>query len=63
VPPRSEIVVGIVDWVIAIVVLAVGAYMGWLGPTGFAGRTRAEKEKDRQQDVAAKWLEKDGEPR
>jgi hypothetical protein len=49
------------DWVITIVVLAVGACMGWLGPTGFAGRTRAGKEKDRQRDVAAKWLKKDGE--
>jgi hypothetical protein len=35
--------------------------MGWLGRTGLAGRTRVEQEKDRQQDVAAKWLKKDDE--
>jgi hypothetical protein len=57
----SEIVVSIVGWVVTIVVLAVAGYMGWLRPTGLAGRTRAEKEKDRQRDVAAKWLKKDGE--
>ena len=57
----SEIIVGIMDWVITIVVLAVGGYMGWLRPTGLAGRTRVEQEKDRQQDVASKWLRKDDE--
>jgi hypothetical protein len=45
-------------WGITIVVLVVGWYMGWLRPTGLAGRSREEKEKDRQQDVAAKWLKK-----
>ena len=52
---------GIMEWVVAVVVLAVAGYMGWLRPTGLLGRTRAEKEKDIQQDIAAKWLEKDGE--
>ena len=49
------------DWVITFVVLAVAGYVGWLGPTGLLGRTRAEKDKDLQQDAAAKWLKKDGE--
>ncbi len=52
---------GIMDWVITIVVLAVGGYVGWLGPTGLAGRTRAEQGKERQQDAVAKWLKKDDE--
>jgi hypothetical protein len=56
-----ENAVGIIDWGIAIVVLVVGWYMGWVGPTGFAARSPAEKERDRQQDIAAKWLKKDGE--
>jgi hypothetical protein len=48
-------------WIIIIVVLVVFGYMGWLRPTGLARRTSAENEEDRQQDVAAKWLKKDGE--
>jgi hypothetical protein len=48
-------------WIIAIVVLVACGYMGWLRPTGLAARTGAEKDEDRQQDVAAKWLKKDGE--
>jgi hypothetical protein len=53
--------VGIMGWIIIVVVLVVCGYMGWLRPTGLAARTGAEKEEDRQQDVAAKWLKKDGE--
>jgi hypothetical protein len=48
-------------WLITIVVLVVGGYMGWLRPTGLAGRTPAEKAEERQQDAAAEWLKKDGE--
>jgi hypothetical protein len=48
---------------VTIVVLAVCAYFGFLRPTGLAGRTRAEDEKGRRRDLAAKWLNKDDEPR
>jgi hypothetical protein len=51
---------GITNLVIAIVVLAVFAYMGWLRPTGLASRTRAQREEESRQDIAAKWLNKDG---
>jgi hypothetical protein len=51
----------ITSLVIAIVVLAVFAYMGWLRPTGLASRTGAQREEDSRQDIAAKWLKKDGE--
>ncbi len=52
---------GITGWLITIIVLALCGYMGWLRPTGLAGRTRAEEQKERQQDAAAEWLKKDGE--
>jgi hypothetical protein len=47
-------------WLVIIVVLVALWYAGLLRPTGLAGRTRAEEEKERQQDVVAKWLKKDG---
>jgi hypothetical protein len=52
--------VGILYWLVIIGVLVVLWYAGLLRPTGLAGRTRAEEEKDRQQDAVAKWLKKDG---
>jgi hypothetical protein len=52
--------VGILYWLVIIVVLVALWYAGILRPTGLAGRTRAEEEKERQQDAVAKWLEKDG---
>ena len=54
---------GILYWLVIIVVLVALWYAGMLRPTGLAGRTRAEEEKGRQQDAAAKWLEKDGDDR
>ena len=51
---------GILYWLVIIVVLVALWYGGILRPTGLAGRTRAEEEKQRQQDAVAKWLEKDG---
>ena len=59
-PSISEIVVGILYCLVIIVVLVALWYAGLLRPTGLAGRTRAEEEKERQQDVVAKWLKKDG---
>jgi hypothetical protein len=56
-----EIVVSLTSVVITVAVLAVFGYMGWLRPTGLAGRTSAEREEENRQDVAAKWLKKDGE--
>jgi hypothetical protein len=52
--------VGILYWLVMIVVLVALWYAGILRPTGLAGRTRAEEEKERQQDAVAKWLKKDG---
>ena len=51
----------IVYWIVTGVVVSVLWYNGMLRPTGLAGRTREEREKERQQDVAANWLKKDGE--
>ncbi len=56
-----EIVVDLIYWVVILAVLAAFWYAGLLRPTGLAGRTRAQEEEDRQQDLAAKWLRKDGE--
>ena len=53
---------GILYWLVIIVVL-VALCAGMLRPTGLAGRTRAEEEKERQQDAVAKWLKKDGDDR
>jgi hypothetical protein len=53
--------VGIREIVITVVVLAICWYMGWLRPTGLAGRTSAQREEDGREDTAAKWLKKDGE--
>ena len=52
---------GIINWLILIVGMVALWYMGLLRPTGLASRTRAEEETERRQDVAAKWLKKDGE--
>ena len=52
---------GVIGWLVAAVVLVALWYLGLLRPTGLAGRTRAEEEKERQQDIVAKWLKKDGE--
>jgi hypothetical protein len=56
----SEAIVSITGLIIAIVVLGICWYMGWLRPTGLAGRNRAQREEDNRQDVATKWLDKDG---
>jgi hypothetical protein len=48
-------------WLIVIAVVAALWYAGLLRPTGLTGRTRAEQEDERRQDVAAKWLKRDGE--
>jgi hypothetical protein len=53
--------VSITSLVVSIVVLAVFGYMGWLRPTGFASRTSKQREEDNKQDIATKWLKKDGE--
>ena len=50
-------------WLVIIVVLVALWYAGVLRPTGLAGRTRAEEERERQQDAVSKWLKKDGEDR
>jgi hypothetical protein len=44
--------------IVAILVLAVLAYLGVLRPTGLAGRTGAQREDDRNRSVVAKWLRK-----
>ena len=54
---------GILYWLVIIVVLVALWHAGVLRPTGLAGRTRAEEERERQQDAVAKWLKKDGEDR
>ena len=54
---------GILYWLVIIVMLVALWYAGVLRPTGLAGRTRAEEERERQQDAVAKWLKKDGEDR
>ena len=54
---------GILYWLVIIVVLVALWYAGVLRPTGLAGRTRAEEERERQRDAVAKWLKKDGEDR
>ena len=55
---------GILYWLVIIIVVLVALwYAGVLRPTGLAGRTRAEEERERQQDAVAKWLKKDGEDR
>jgi flagellar basal body-associated protein FliL len=54
-----EIVVGMLYWLVIIVVLVALWYAGMLRPTGLVGRTRAEEERERQQDAVAKWLKKD----
>jgi hypothetical protein len=43
----------------SVIVLGVCAYFGVLRPTGFASRTRAQREEDRGRDLASKWLNKD----
>lgn len=48
---------------VTIVMLAVGAYFGFLRPTGLAGRTRTQDEEERRRDLAAKWLNKTDERR
>ena len=51
-------------WLVIIIVVLVALwYAGVLRPTGLAGRTRAEEERERQHDAVAKWLKKDGEDR
>jgi hypothetical protein len=55
-----EIAMDLIYWLIVIAVLAALWYAGLLRPTGLAGRTRAEDEEERRQDVAAKWLKRDG---
>ena len=44
---------------LTIIVLGLAAYFGLLRPTGLIGRKRSEDEETRQQDLAAKWLNKD----
>jgi hypothetical protein len=51
----------IVYWLVAVVVVVGLVYTGALRPTGLIGRTRADKEKERQQDSVANWLKRDGE--
>ena len=46
-------------WLVIIIVLVALWYAGMLRPTGLVGRTRAEEERERQQDAVAKWLKKD----
>jgi hypothetical protein len=48
-------------WLMTIGVLAALWYAGWLRPTGLWSRSRAEDEKERQQDMASNWLKKDAE--
>jgi hypothetical protein len=55
-----EVAVGILYWLVMIAVLVGLWYAGLLRPTGLAGRTRAEEEKERQQDAVARWLKKGG---
>jgi hypothetical protein len=57
----SEDVVSFISWLLTAAVLIALIYMGILRPTGLAGRAPAEREKERQRDVAAKWLDKNGE--
>jgi hypothetical protein len=57
----SVVVVDFVYWLVIIVVVAALWFMGAIRPTGLLGRTRAEHEKKRQQDAAARFLKKDSE--
>jgi hypothetical protein len=50
---------GLWSLVFTIAVLAAAYFMGVLRPTGLWSRTRAQEEKDRQNEAAQKWLEKD----
>jgi hypothetical protein len=47
------------SWVLTIGILAVAYFMGVLRPTGLWSRSRAQEERDRQNETAQKWLEKD----
>jgi hypothetical protein len=49
-----------VYWLILIVVLVVGWRLGWIRPTGLAGRNRDEKEADHGRDAAQRWIKKHG---
>jgi hypothetical protein len=51
--------VSILYWPVIIIVLFALWYAGMLRPTGLAGRTHADEDKERQQDAVAKWLKKD----
>jgi hypothetical protein len=53
--------VDVVYWLICSVVVLGLVYSGVLRSTGLIGRTRADEEKERQQDASAKWLKKDAE--
>jgi hypothetical protein len=44
---------------LAIIVLAVCAYFGFLRPTGLASLTSAQREEDQRRELAEKWLNKD----
>jgi hypothetical protein len=48
--------------ILTIGILAVAYFMGVLRPTGLWSRTRAQEERDRQNETAQKWLDKDDEP-
>jgi hypothetical protein len=45
---------------LTIAILGVAYYMGWLRPTGLGSRTRAQQEREGQDEAAQKWLDKDG---
>ena len=47
-------------WIILIVVLVAGWWMGWIRPTGLAGRNREGRETDRRRGAAERWLDKHG---
>ena len=49
-----------VYWLILLAVLVVGWRLGWIRPTGLAGRNREEKEADRRREAAEKWIKKHG---
>jgi hypothetical protein len=50
------------SWVLTIGILEAAYFMGVLRPTGLWSRTRAQEERDRQNETAQKWLDKDDEP-
>jgi hypothetical protein len=55
--PREEYSMSLTTVLLTLLV-ALGAYLGVLHPTGLAGRTREEREDNERRDLASKWLNK-----